>query len=111
LATLRQLHATPALLTAVASTTGSELAVQRTLRSTWNADLVRAALSLHEARERAGGILPNTEQLWLTGTALEQCTHPIVAEHKAARYPTVFQFSIFAAASAATPRRWHDAGR
>jgi hypothetical protein len=88
LATLRQLHATPALLTAVASTTGSELAVQRTLRSTWDADLVRAALSLHEARERAGGILPNTEQLWLTGTALEQCTHPIVAEHKAARYPT-----------------------
>ncbi len=87
LTTLHGLRGAPELLAAVSRATGSEFAIQRTLRDEYDAGLVRAALSLHEVRIRANGVLPHAEQLWLTRTGLEQTTHPVVAAHKARRFP------------------------
>ena len=87
LTVLQGLRRAPELLTAVSGATGSEFSIQRKLRQKYDADLVRAALSLHEVRKRADGILPRAEQLWLTRTGLEQTTHPVVAAHKARRFP------------------------
>ncbi|MCH2201968.1 MAG: hypothetical protein MK102_08355 [Fuerstiella sp.] len=87
LATLHKLRTAPDLMTAVAESTGSELAVQDKLRMTFDPELVRAALTLHEARSRAKGVLPRAERLWLTVTGLQQCTHPAVATYKAERFP------------------------
>lgn len=84
---LQQLHAAPDLQAAVRSASGNELAVQRQLRNQYDASLVRAALTLDAARRRAEGLLPEAERLWLTPVALEQATHPLVAAHKAARFP------------------------
>ena len=72
---------------AVGRSTGSEFATQRVLRDIYDADLVRAALSLYEARIRARGVLPNANRLWLTRSGLEQATHPVVAAHKSGRFP------------------------
>ena len=87
LATLFELRSSPDLMAAIANSTVSELATQQLLRNTYNGNLVRAALSLHEVRVRARDILPDADQTWLTRTALEQSTHPIVAAHKANRFP------------------------
>lgn len=84
---LHQLQAAPELLQAIRDSTSSELSTQKTLRSLYNTQLVQAALSLHEVRTRARGVLDNANDLWLTATGLEQATHPYVAAHKAARFP------------------------
>lgn len=84
---LRQLRAAPELLESLQTATGSELAIQRQLRDQYDAALVRSALALHAARQRAQDILPHADQLWLTDTGVEQATHPEVAAHKAARFP------------------------
>jgi hypothetical protein len=84
---LQQLQANPELLQAIRDAAGSELSTQRKLRSLYDAQLVRAALSLNEVRKRARGVLDDADDLWLTATGLEQATHPIVAAHKAARFP------------------------
>ncbi|MCH2210378.1 MAG: methyltransferase domain-containing protein [Fuerstiella sp.] len=87
LATLQQLRELPDLLTAIAQSTGSELAVQHKLRRHYCPELVRAAFMLHEARIRARGVLHDAEHLWLTAAGVQQCTHPAVATHKAERFP------------------------
>lgn len=84
---LHQLQAAPELLQAIDDSASSELATQQKLRRLYNTQLVQAALSLHEVRIRARGVLENAHDLWLTATGLEQATHPCVAAHKAARFP------------------------
>ena len=83
---LERLRATPELLAAVAECSPEARASQKSLRGRFPDDLVRAALTLHEARERAVGRLPQARQLWLTGTGVEQATAWEVARHKAARF-------------------------
>ena len=83
---LRRLKDCPEIFAAIASSTPSQIANQRKLRDTYDKDLVRAALSVHEGRQRAGGLLPNANQLWLTRIGLEQCTALEVATHKAKRF-------------------------
>lgn len=84
---LHQLQAAPELLQAINDSASSELSTQQKLRRLYNTQLVQAALSLHEARIRARGVLQNASDLWLTAIGLEQATHPCVAAHKAARFP------------------------
>jgi len=84
---LTALRAAPDLMLAVSEMSGKELAVQKELRQRFDAELVIAALALHNCRQKAKGILPKPHELWLTTTSLEQCTHPIVAAHKAQRFP------------------------
>ena len=77
---LQRLRDADELLFEVAACRGNELSIQEKLRSRWDDDLVRAALSLVDTRRRAAGILENPERLWLTQTGLEQATHPVVAQ-------------------------------
>lgn len=83
---LRRLKDCPEIFAAIAASTPSQLSNQRRLRETFDEDLVRAALQVHEGRQRAAGLLPNAEQLWLTRVGLEQCTALEVATHKAKRF-------------------------
>lgn len=84
---LEALRRTPELLQRLRSLEGSELARQKALRDEFPDELVRAAMSLHEARTKAAGLLPRAEELWLTRVGLEQSTSWEVARHKARRFP------------------------
>lgn len=83
---LRRLKDCPEIFVAIAASTPSQLGNQRRLREMYDEDLVRAALSVHESRHRAAGLLPNADQLWLTRVGLEQSTALEVATHKAKRF-------------------------
>ncbi len=84
---LQQLKNNPQLFDVLTNHSGSELSLQQTLRTQFEPAVVTTAISLHEARQRAVGKLPNAEQLWLTRVGLEQATAWEVAQHKAARFP------------------------
>ena len=83
---LRRLKDCPEIFAAIAASTATELNSQRKLRETFDDDLVRAALSVHDARQRAADLLPHADQLWLTRVGLEQSTAWNVATHKAKRF-------------------------
>ena len=84
---LQRLRATPELFDAIRQSSGSELSLQQSLRSQFDENLVRAALSVADARAKAHGLLPESEELWLTRVGLEQATAWDVARHKARRFP------------------------
>lgn len=86
-AVLQRLRETPEIFQRLRQHSGSELAIQQQLRAEFSADVVTAAISVHEARRRAAGKLPGAEHLWLTRVGLEQCTAWLVAKHKASRFP------------------------
>ena len=83
---LRRLKDCPEIFAAIAASTATELNSQRKLRETFDDDLVRAALSVHDARQRAADLLPHADQLWLTRVGLEQSTAWDVATHNAKRF-------------------------
>ncbi|NDH93757.1 MAG: class I SAM-dependent methyltransferase, partial [Planctomycetia bacterium] len=83
---LEQLRQTPALLDAVAACSEAERGSQKRLRIEFDGTLVRAAVALHEARQRASGRLPEAGRLWLTRIGVEQATAWPVARHKAERF-------------------------
>ncbi len=83
---LLRLRETPEIFEAIRTSSVAELASQKQLREMFDQDLVRAALSIHEARQKAIGKLPNADQIWLTRVGLEQCTAWQIAEHKAQRF-------------------------
>ncbi len=83
---LRRLKDCPEIFAAISASTPAELSSQRKLREAFDDELVRAALSVHEARQRAADLLPNADQLWLTRVGLEQSTSREVAAHKAKRF-------------------------
>ncbi|HQX50491.1 MAG TPA: class I SAM-dependent methyltransferase [Planctomycetaceae bacterium] len=83
---LRYLKASPEIFAAIAASSASELSSQRKLREAFDEALVRAALSVHDARQRAVKLLPNANKLWLTRVGLEQSTSWQVATHKAERF-------------------------
>jgi hypothetical protein len=83
---LQRLRATPEIFELMTDGRAPELAVQKTLRARFDDDLVRMALTVADARKKAGGQLPHADQLWLTRVGLEQCTAWEVAEHKARRF-------------------------
>lgn len=83
---LRRLKDCPEIFAAISASTSAELSSQRKLRETFDDELVRAALSVHEARQRAADLLPNADHLWLTRVGLEQSTSREVAAHKAKRF-------------------------
>ena len=83
---LRMLRSTPEIFAAIERASAAELQSQRQLRAEFSEDLVRAALAVHDARLKAAGRLPNSRQLWLTRTGLEQSTAWPIALHKARRF-------------------------
>jgi len=62
------------------------LRLQRELRKHYPADLVRAAVELHELRARAGGKFTCAEDMWFTRVGLEQASSEVIARHKARRF-------------------------
>ncbi len=84
--TYRELRATPELLVRVAESDAPELRLQAELRKSYADDLVRAALSLRDARLRARGKFERADDTWFDAVGLEQATPEAVARHKAARF-------------------------
>ena len=82
----QQLRATPELLVAIESASGTELQIQQELRKQYPAELVRLGLELVLLRKRAEGKFSRADQLWLTRQSLEQATSEQVAAHKAKRF-------------------------
>lgn len=85
-ALLSRLRDTPRIFEEIAASSAAELKNQKRLRSQFDDSLVRAALVVHEARDRARGLLPDVEHIWLSRVGLEQATCVPVARHKAARF-------------------------
>ncbi|MFN9719696.1 MAG: class I SAM-dependent methyltransferase [Planctomycetota bacterium] len=83
---LLRLRELPEIFEAIRLSSPAELAGQKHLRERFDEELVRAALSIHEARQKAIGKLPDAELLWLTRVGLEQSTSWSVARHKARRF-------------------------
>ena len=75
-----------ARLAGVELTEGSELALAAALRRDFPAELVTAALGLHELRQRARVKFTRAGAMWLTRDGLEQASAEPVARHRAARY-------------------------
>jgi hypothetical protein len=83
---LQRLRAMPALLKEAASTNRSEMALQNDLRRRFPDDLVRAALTLVELRQRAAAKFSRAAEMWFDRQGLEQATSEAVARHKARRF-------------------------
>jgi len=76
LAEIRQCDPRPATL----------LATSSRLRETFDPDLVAAALTLHDLRNKAAAKFSHAGRMWLTRAGLEQATTESVARHRARRF-------------------------
>lgn len=83
---LHTLRGTPTLFAAISELTGNEFQRQQQLRSRFDAELVRAALTLCDLRRRASDKFSRATQMWLDPKGLEQATSELVAQHKSARF-------------------------
>ena len=83
---MNRLRNTPAIFSALATVTGNELQRQKQLRRDYDDEIVRAALSLHELRERAHRKFTRADEMWFDRVGLEQATPEDVACHKAKRF-------------------------
>lgn len=86
LAVLRELRATPGIFAQIANWTGTELALQKQLRSEYSDALTRAALQLAGLRTRAREKFSRASELWCDRQSLEQSTNEAVAQYKAERF-------------------------
>jgi hypothetical protein len=89
--TLHALRQTPQIFErlqqTLAETSGGDLQVQSRLRKEFPHELVCAALSLHELRNRAVSKFPaHAAEMWFDRIGFEQSTSEIVARHKSARF-------------------------
>lgn len=88
---LEQLKATPELFSHLTENKGAELGLQKRLREVFPAELVRAAITQAELRQKAAVKFSIAEQMWFSAKGLEQATSEAVAAHKASRFSgTVF---------------------
>ncbi|MBM80714.1 MAG: hypothetical protein CMJ78_08990 [Planctomycetaceae bacterium] len=84
---LRELRSTPALFEELASLDGvSEFKTQARLRKKHSPELVRAAMTLQELRQRATLKFHRAEQMWFDRQGLEQATSEKIAFHKSKRF-------------------------
>ncbi len=71
---LRRLKDTPQIFELIGQCDAAELVKQKRLREQFDEDLVRAAITVYEARLRAADQFPDAEHLWLNRVGLEQST-------------------------------------
>ena len=86
---LHELRETPQIFTQISEWTGGELGLQSRLRRQFSDALVRAAVSLHELRKKAGAKFTRAAAMWFDRRGLEQSTSEPVARHKAQRFDDV----------------------
>jgi hypothetical protein len=89
--TLEQFHALKSpegarLLTRIAGASGDALSLGTALRREYPAELVAAAMTLHELRQRAAGKFSRAGEMWLTRAGYEQASSEAAARHRAERY-------------------------
>lgn len=80
------LRDTPEIFEQISKYKGSELGLQASLRRQFPDDMVRAAVSIHELRQRAAVKFTRADRLWLDRKGLEQATSEAVALYKAKRF-------------------------
>ena len=83
---LQTLNATPQIFEEIKTSRGSELSTQVELRRRYANELVRAAVSLHELRQKAAAKFTRANQMWLDRKGLEQSTAEAVAQYKSRRF-------------------------
>ena len=83
---LRAMRETPEVFEAIKAGPQEELSLQKQLRDAYADELVRAALSLHELRQRAEAKFQRADRMWFDRVGLEQATSEAVARHKAGRF-------------------------
>lgn len=74
------------LFARIAAHTGTELSLQKQLRTDYPAELVAAAISLTELRRKGGGKFTLADRMWFDRQGLEQSTSELVSRHKAQRF-------------------------
>lgn len=83
---LATLRAVPEIMDEIAASHDSEMALQSRLRGRYDDAVVRAALTLHDARRRAAGKFARAREMWFDRVGAEQATAELVARHKAQRF-------------------------
>lgn len=85
---LQELRQSTSLLEIIRNSSANELTLQKRLRSEFHSELIRAALTLCQAREKAAasGKFSHAADLWLDRLGYEQSTAEAVALHKAKRF-------------------------
>ncbi len=86
---LGQLRASSRIFSDIAASQGNEFQRQKQLRQSYPEDVVRAALTLAELRDRAKTKFGQAADMWFERTGLEQATSEIVSRHKARRFQGV----------------------
>lgn len=86
---LERLRETPAIFADIAGSSAAELALQRKLRERYPDEIVRAAMRLHDLRQRARSKFTQAEKMWFDRVGLEQSTSESVSRHKAQRFSGV----------------------
>lgn len=76
----------PELFSQIERSNSNEFQLQKLLRESYPAELVRAAITLAELRRQAVAKFSRAGEMWLDRQGLEQSTHESVAAHKAARF-------------------------
>ena len=80
------LRSAPGLLESVSGSNQDSLKLQQSLRKEYPVELVRAAISLSQLRQKAGGRFSEPLKLWTDRVGLEQASPEVVADYKAERY-------------------------
>lgn len=88
---LEQLRSTPELFQKLAENTGAELGLQKRLRAEYSPEVVRAAITQAELRQKASSRFARAAEMWFSAKGLEQATSEAVAAHKAKRFSGVVQ--------------------
>jgi len=83
---LKALRETSELFALLDAESGRELGVQKRLRSEFDADLVRAAMTLRDLQKRGEVKFDRSAEMWFDPKGLEQATSQTVAAHKAKRF-------------------------
>ena len=80
------LRCQPEILEVLENNSDREVGLQDRLRKRFDADLVRTAFQLRDARSRATSRFGQSGDLWFDRVGLEQATGEAVASHKSKRF-------------------------
>jgi SAM-dependent methyltransferase len=83
---LLELHSQPELIAAIENFEGTELKLQSELRKRFPPELVSAALTQTELRQRAASKFSRAADMWFDRQGLEQATQEALSSHKARRF-------------------------